>query len=276
MFKALAKDRLSQIALIGFILLTIWWLILNIFPSSDSAKYLFGAIYGSTMSLYGGLVGIYVSGQWGGNKSVMGKAIIFLSLGLLAQAFGQLANSAYNIILQVETVYPGLADIGYFGNIPLYTIGIFLLAQASGAKISLKQLSSKLFALILPCLLLVATYLLFLQHYEFDWSQPLLILLDFGYPLGQAFYVSIAVLTYILSKDLLGGMMKRIIFMILAAFVIQYFSDFSFLLTNSQGNYFVGGFVDYLYLLSYTLMALSIFELRLAALKIRNSEATPQ
>lgn len=274
MLKSLSRDKFSLAALIFFFVLSLWWLFINLIPTSDFNKYIFGAVYGPFMSLYGGVVGLYVSKQWGSLRSVMGKAIIFLSLGLLAESFGQLANSAYNVILHVETVYPGIADIGYFGNIPLYIAGIFFLAHVSGVRFNLRSVTSAAFAFLIPCLLLATSYFFFLRNYQFDWAQPLTIFLDFGYPLGQALYISLAVITYMLSKNLLGGMMKKIILMIVAGFVIQYLADFSFLYTNSHNQYFVGGFVDYLYLLSYTIMVLSLLELRQAAIKIRTPDIT--
>ena len=54
--------------------------------------------------------------------------------------------------------------------------------------------------------------------------------------------------------------MKRPILFIIAALIFQYFSDFLFLFTNSHGQYTVGGLVDYLYLISYTLMALGLLQ----------------
>ena len=89
--------------------------------------------------------------------------------------------------------------------------------------------------------MLAVGYFLFLQGYEFDWSDPLKVFLDFGYPFGQAIYVSIAILTYLLSRGILGGIMKGKILFILFALCMQFLSDYTFLYQSSKGTWSVGG-----------------------------------
>ncbi|MBI3282862.1 hypothetical protein HYZ70_02190 [Candidatus Curtissbacteria bacterium] len=272
MIGTIKKDRSAQLAIGAFILLTIWWILLFLSGSRTGfPNYLFGAVYGPFMSLYGGILGLKISKQWGGFKSLMGKAIIVLSLGLLAESFGQIVFSFYNIFLHVEIPYPSLADIGFFGNIPLYLFGILLLAKASGVRVSLRSFTSQVQAILFPLAMLVISYILFLQNYEFDWTQPIKIFLDFGYPFGQALYVSIAILTYSLSRKLLGGIMRsRIIFLILA-FCAQYLADFNFLYQNSKQTWYNGGYGDYLYLVAYMIMALGLLQLKMTLLKLSKS-----
>jgi len=255
-----------------FVLVTVWWIALNLSGEQGGFdNYLFGAVYGTTVSLFGGIVGLVAAKQWGGWKSLMGRAIMFLSFGLLAEFFGQTVNSCYNLILGVEILYPSLGDVGFFGNIPFYLIGIILLAMASGVKISLKSFYSQIQAVIFPVTLLFFSYMLFLRGYEFDWSKPLTIFLDFGYPLGQALYVSVALLTYSLSRKVLGGIMRNQITFLLVAFVAQYLADSTFLFYNANGMYYVGNIVDYLYFVSYTLMTLGLIKLRMTAQSLRRS-----
>ena len=103
---------------------------------------------------------------------------------------------------------------------------------------------------------------MFLQKYEFDWGQPLKIFLDFGYPFGQAIYVSLALLTYTLSKSVLGGIMKKKILFILFAFLMQYVADYNFLFQSSRGTWANGGYGDFLYFLAYFLMTLGLLNLQ--------------
>ena len=144
---------------------------------------------------------------------------------------------------------------------PLYTYGVLLLAQASGVKIKLQSYGSKVQAIFIPIIMLVIGYMLFLQGYKFDWSNPIKIFLDFGYPLGQAIYVSIALLTYFLSKGMLGGVMKNRILFIVFALVIQFLSDYTFLYQSNRGLYQVGGINDYMYLVAYFLMTFALLGL---------------
>lgn len=251
----------TKIAWSLFSILTIWWILLYASGIRENFhNYLFGAMYG-VMALIGGIWGLRISKDWGGSKSVMGKAIIFLSLGLLAQEFGQIVFSYYNIFLNVEVPYPSIADLGFFINIPLYLYGGILLIKASGGRLSIRSITSQLQAIGIPLLMLVVSYYFFLQGYEFEPSSLLKTFLDFGYPLGQAMYVSVAILAYSLSRKMLGGIMKPKILLLIIAFIYQYAADFNFLYQSSTGTWYNGGYGDYLYLLAYFLMTLGILNL---------------
>lgn len=272
MIQSLKKEWRTQVAVAFFILLTAWWVTLNLSGVKESFhNYIFGAAYG-LMAMLGGVWAIDIARKWGMTKSVMGRAILALSLGLLAEEFGQIVFSFYNIFLHVEIPYPSFADIGFFGNIPLYIVGIMLLAKAAGIQFTLKKNFHKLQIVLLPAIMLIFSYVLFLQNYEFDWSNLLRIFLDFGYPLGQAIYVSIALLIYSLSKNILGGIMKSRILFLLIAFVAQYIADFNFLFQNSRGTWLNGGYGDYLYLMAYFLMTLGLLQLNTVLGKLRNRD----
>jgi hypothetical protein len=266
MLEGVKKDRFTQIAVLTFALLTAWWVIL--FTSGSKAgtsNLLFGAVYGPFMSLYGGVLGLLAARMWGGWKSLFGKAITILSIGLLAEFLGQTVFSFYNIVLHVEIPYPSLADLGFFGNIPFYLLGIFLLAHVSGAKFDFRTFISQPIAIIIPGAMLSFSYYLFLKSYRVDWSSPLTLFLDFAYPLGQALYVSFAIVTYGLSRKILGGEMRNKILLLIAAFVAQFLADFNFLFQNANKTWYNGGYGDYLYLVAYFLMTIGLLQLRLAA-----------
>jgi hypothetical protein len=192
----------------------------------------------------------------------MGRAILAFAIGLLLQTFGQTVFSFYNLVSQVEIPYPSLADLGFFGSIPLYVYGTLMLAKASGVNVSLKTFSSKIQAIVIPLVLLGFSYSLFLRGYEFDWSSPLRVFLDFGYPLGQAFYVSLALLAYLLTKKTLGGIMKNKVLFILIALVVQYVADYNFLTQAYAGTWQNGGYGDLIYLTAYLFMAIGLIQLK--------------
>ena len=263
----------GKILVVIFVLLTIWWIFLNVNGLHDQQQnYFFGASYG-LIALLGGLWGLTISEKWGGLKSTMGRGILALSLGLLFQEYGQLVFSYYNIFLHVEVPYPSLADIGFFGTIPMYIIGIFYLGRASGIKFSMKNFSSKLQMFIVPLVMLVLSYFLFLREYEFDWTNPLRVFLDFGYPMGQAVYVSIALLVYSLSQKILGGTMRHRIFFIIIAFIVQYLADYNFLYQSSRGTWLNAGYGDYIYLIAYFALALGLLHLETAYSKFGQRQA---
>lgn len=261
--EAIEDQWAAKIAVIFFFLLSLWWIYLNFFANDpdNSQKQLFAATYG-LMALWGAVWGLIISRRWGGFYSVMGRAIIFFSFGLFAQEFGQLAYSYYIYFLQIEVPYPSIGDMGYFSSIIFYTLGVLFLAKASGVKISFKSVSHVMQAVIIPLILLAASYFVFLSDYEFDWTQPLKIFLDFGYPFGQAIYISLAFVTYLLSRKVLGGMMRSRILFILFALLVQYIADYSFLYLSNKGLWKVGELNDYTYLIAYLFMGLALFQLK--------------
>jgi hypothetical protein len=262
----------KKLIIVVFFFLTLWSLYINFLTPEDSFDhYLFGAVYG-IIALWGGLGGLLIAKKWGGWSSVMGKAIILLSCGLLAQEFGQLVFSYYNIYAHIEVPYPSLADVGFMGSIFFYAAGMIMLGKAAGISYSLKKVSGKLQVILIPLAMLIVSYSLFLTKYEFDWSSPLTIFLDFAYPLGPAIYISFAIFTYTLSNKFLGGIMKKKILFIIFAFVAQFVCDYNFLFQSSRGTWVNGGYGDYLYLVAYFLMAVGMFRLAdiLAEVKIRS------
>lgn len=265
MVEVVKREWVARVAVGFFVVTTVWWVALFLSGVQQTFyNYLFGATYG-LMALWGGAWGLLIAKKWGGFSSVIGQAIIGLSLGLLAQEFGQVVFSFYNLFLGVEIPYPSLADVGFFGSIPLYIVGIYLLAKASGTRFSLRAAVSKLQVAIIPILMLTLSYIFFLRDYEFNVGDPLKIFLDFGYPMGQALYISIAILTYTLSRRLLGGIMRSKILFLVVAFVVQYLADYNFLFQSSRGTWVNGGYGDYVYLVAYFLMTLGLIQFKTVA-----------
>ena len=268
------KNKKVAVVLSIFLAFCVWWPLLH-FGHRENTNHIldwFAATYG-IVALLGGLWGISISKKWGGGKSIIGRAVLMFSIGLLAQEFGQLAYAYYAIVKVVEVPYPSFGDIGYFGSVLFYIYGAILLTKAVGVKFSLKKLGNKALALLLPLLLLVTSYLFFLRDYQANWHHPLTVLLDFGYPLGQAIYIAIAILAFVLSRKLLGGVMRSKILFIIFALCAQYAADFNFLYQASKTTWITAGYGDMLYLLSYMVMTLALLNISVQSLKIQQRAA---
>ena len=273
--KNILRQKTTIFALIIFGLFTCVWIYLRlIVEATYIQREIIGATYG-IMALYGGIVGLFVSKKWGGFKSYLGKAIIMLSLGLLAQEFGQIAYTVLGQLLPKGDIpYPSIGDIGYMGSVVLYIYGVWMLAKTAGIHISIKSLASKIQVVLIPGLILSASYIAFLSHYQFDWSKPLVIFLDFGYPLGQSVYIAIAILVFTLSRRLLGGLMKPVIWFLIIALGVQYMADYMFLYTHAKGTWKAAGLNDYTYFVAYFMMTLSLIAFN--QIKIGNSTKTEE
>ncbi|HBE90796.1 MAG: hypothetical protein A3E37_02815 [Candidatus Andersenbacteria bacterium RIFCSPHIGHO2_12_FULL_46_9] len=262
---------IARFILSVFIVLSLWWVTIYWRDlTSGFENNAFTLIY-PWISLIGGVVGLLISNKWGGLKSIIGRSLFVLSLGLLAQTFGQAAYAYYIYVLGIEVPYPSMGDVGYFGSVIFYLYGVLLLARVLRVNFSLRSLVGQAQAIIIPLILLGLSYILFLRGYEFDWSQPLKVFLDLGYPFGQAIYVSIATIAFLASRKALGGMMREPMSFLLVALIVQYFSDFIFLYEASNEQWYVGGVNDYMYFVSYCLMAIGLIQLGVTFKKIDES-----
>lgn len=243
-----------------FVLLSVWWLLLQttLLPSPFSSKEAFSVTYG-LVALFGGITGIFISKQFDGLHSTIGKVTFFLSLGILAQEFGQLSYNFQLFYLHTEVPYPSIGDIGYFGSIFLYIHAIWLLMRTFSD--SIKSKGMKMLAMLVMVIILGVSYYIFLRDYAFSEVPLLTALLDFGYPLGQSIYVALALITYLFARNQLGGILKNKVLLLLLALAIQYLADFMFLYQNHQGTWEVAGINEYTYLVAYFFMTLALINL---------------
>jgi len=257
------RDAVAKFLTFAFIALAIFWVWIQTTGSQQGMlNNSFGAAY-PLISLIGGLYGLFsVSKQWGGFKSLIGKGIIFLSLGLLAEVFGQWAWSYFTIIQNIEVPYPSIADLGYFMIVPFYAYAMYNFARASGIKLGLKNTVGKAQAIVIPLLMVSVAFWLFLRDVEVDPSNYLRAFLDFGYPGLEAIAISIGILTYTLSRGVLGGVMRSKVLFIVFALAAQYVTDYLFLYQVGTEVYYNAGIVDLMYTISVFLMALGIISLK--------------
>ena len=268
--KSLLKYKSFQLVTLLFVVIAMWRLVLLCFtvPNIDIQIQIWAASY-QVVAWVGALIGLFFARSWGGYKSVVGRAALAFSIGLLLQSFGQSVFSYY-FYTGAAAPYPSLADLGFFGSIPFYAYGMLMLAKASGAHLSLKSFSKKIQIFLILTIMLLISYIVFLRGYQLDPTQPLKTFLDFGYPLGDAIYVSIALLTFSLSRNFLGGIMKKPVLFLVFALVFQYVTDFTFLYQSSHGTFVGGGINDCMYFTSYFIMALSLVQLRITFDKIKS------
>lgn len=268
MFANPLKNKVTYLFLLAFAVVAAWWL--QIFASGTvetDQNYLFGLLY-AFIALGGGVYGLVISKRWGGFKSAVGRGIIFFSLGLLGEWFGQTVWSYYNLVARVEVPYPSIADLGYFSIIPFYALGMLSFAKAAGAKFSLRSIRGKLVLILVPLVAVGVSYFLFLRNLEVDLSSPIRTFLDFGYPLGEAITISIALITLQLSRGVLGGLMRTRILYLIFALVVQYLTDYTFLYRVAAETYYNADIVDLMYATSFTIMAIG-----LSSLKVLNTNS---
>lgn len=236
------------------------------------------------IAFFGGVFGLLAAKKWGGFKSVFGRSISFFSMGLLTQAVGQFIYIYYAYVLKNPNPYPSPADIFFFATIPLYIAALLSLSKALAVKFQKANILGKLAAIIIPISLLGVSYKVFLSGYERCFvddstlenicASPVQIFLDYAYPLGGAIYIAIAVLVFVLSLKLLGGVMRNKILLVLLGLLTQFTAEFHYLYLTYHEKLVIGELNDALYLTAYFLIAISIIRLGGVIDRLMSGEAT--
>jgi hypothetical protein len=254
------KNKTQIAVTVLFLAYVGWWLSFQrVVTHQGLTVQWFGGTYG-VMALIGSVVGFRAAHKWGGFATVLGKALTFFSLGLLMQEAGQLIYTYYIYGAKIQIPYPSWGDVAYFGSVLLYITAAFYLTRAAGARFSLKDVKNRVIAFVVPIALLVASYSIFLYHHQYDFHHPLTVFLDFGYPMGQASYIAIAITAYLLSRKMLGGVMRTGILLVILALFIQYISDFTFVYQSNRGTYLSGKYDDLFYLIAYFAMTTAMIK----------------
>lgn len=253
------KIALFLSILLFFIYLIWWiWLALKIPPESD-IRNSFSLTYG-ILAGYGGVIGFIIASKWGGFKSYVGKSLIFFAFGLLCQFLGQNAYSIQFMIDHVQDAYPSYGEIFFLASIPSYILGVWYIGKAAGSGVSLKRLKYKIISVIFPLAMVVISYYMFIHGTSMQGQSTIAVILNFVYPIGQAVFVSMAIMAYLLSGKVLGGVMKRRVIFILFSLVFQYAADSTFLYKTINGTWYHSDFSEFMFAMSYSLMTFAFLD----------------
>ncbi len=210
------------------------------------------------LPLTGGIIGLRNSFHWGGLKSVVGRSSLALSLGLIAWSGGMIIWNYFLFFTTVEVPYPSWADAIFILSWPLWTYGIWKLSEAIGARFALRKVS-KSFAVLPITIILLSIYLLvYVARGGITYNNPLKLFFDLFYPLGDIVILTATTSAYFLSRNFLGGMYRVPILTLLSGFVLNYFSDFLFSYTTTNGTYYNGHFVDFLFTTTMFVLSISL------------------
>ncbi|MDB5184184.1 MAG: hypothetical protein JWO07_865 [Candidatus Saccharibacteria bacterium] len=249
------KNKLQIFITVVFLAYFVWWLSFqsSLTDQGPSTQW-FGSTYG-VMALIASLIGFIASRKWGGFKTVLGKALLFISIALFLQEAGQLIYAYYIYVGNIQIPYPSWGDVAYYGSALSYVVGAFFLAKSVSFGTLFKASKFKFVPFIVPIIMLGISSFFFLYNHQYDFSNTLTVFLDFGYPITEAVYVSLALIAYLSSSKLLGGLMKSALLIMMFGFVVQYAADFSFLYASSRDSYLAGNGVDLTFLVAYFVAA---------------------
>lgn len=253
-------NYLHIITVIVSVLFSLVWLIIN-FTGISSNEYIRNLYTDSywVIALFGGVSGILASKQWGGRSSSVGNFILFLSLGLILQAFGQIIYAIYFLLLHVDVPYPSLGDVAYLSSVFAYVASTWYLARVLGVLGLIRKTPTKLFLLIIPLIILFISYRIFI--WDYDWTDWYLfkLVMDFGQPLAQVIYISVVFVTLSCSWKKIGGVMRSAIILVMLAFFLQYVSDFYYAYRATYGGWKPAYISDLMYVFTYFVTSQSIY-----------------
>jgi len=243
-------------------IMLVYWVGIVLSDITDLPVNLYYSVGITLVAFAGGVMGIFLSKKWGGRKSAVGTAILFISLGTTVWSIGSFIWSFYNLALNLEVPYPSLADIGYISAIPLWIVGIFYLSKATGAGVSIRKIGGRVLLVLLPVIASISSYyLLFVvaRDSSFDWDGGVLkVFFDLAYPVGDWIVLTFAFLIWGLSLKYLGGKYRWPVFIILLGFLTMFLADFSFSYTTTVGTYYNGSYPDFLFALAMFLLGFGI------------------
>lgn len=253
--------------IVGYYLLTvIYWAVAYFGGVRDSQlNYVYQFVFG-LIPLIGGIFGILTAKKWGSASSKLGRALLFVSYGLISWGLGQMVWSYYTIFGIDSVPYPSFADLGYVLAVPFWLVGMVNLSKATGAKFGLKKGWAKILTVLLPLTIAVISYYLLIVvarggalFPEIETSLHFAkVVLDILYPMGDVLILTVSLLVFGLSAAYLGGKYRHAIYALLSGFVVMYFADFSFSYTTNAETYFNGHWVDLLFPTAMALMAFGV------------------
>lgn len=234
-----------------YVSLLIWWLIIFSFGIKDTPFNIAFAFAYGLIPIFGGIFGIFKAKKWGMLKSSMGKALLFLSSGLITWGIGEMIWSYYNFFLKVEVPYPSWADASFIVSWPLWSLGVLFLSYATGARFGLKSINGKLLLIGIPIIAFIVSYYLLIivaRQGSFELGGGFLkIFFDIAYPVWDVVIITMALIIYGLSFKYLGGRFKWPVIITLLGFFINYFADFGFSYTTTIETHYNGNWVDLLF-----------------------------
>lgn len=245
--------------LILYLLYSSVWFLFQLVPVENKFYY---DLYTDSYALIAAvsfIIGYLSSKKWGGLGSLFGKALFFLSFSLLFQFLGQGSYAVYHYVFHVENPYPSFGDVFYISSTLLYIYAAFLMAKTLGFYYTVQTKLVKIVVFFLPLLILSLTFYLFLADYDYSDLLSITTFLDFAYPTLGAVFIIMSLLAFVSSKQILGGKLVYVIFMLLVAFVTQYLADTVWLYQSIHETWSPVGITDILYVTTYFIMGASMF-----------------
>lgn len=241
------------------------WLYLRVGDISDVS--LLGNYFALSLSvtpLLAGCFGFRIAQGWGGMKSLLGKAILALSAGLVLWSLGNFTWAYYNLVQHVAAPYPSLADVGYGSGVLFWILSTIYIGRAVGVPLLIKK-SPKLkwIAATFALISIVLSYYLLITvarggDLGFQTTDLLKVFFDLYYPLTDVCSLLIILSVVIVSGRYIGGLLRQPVLLILFGVLASYIFDLTFSYATTKETYSNGQFTDVFLLVGTVALSFSI------------------
>lgn len=243
--------RSTSFLIAFYIPLLVWCISLNLDGSKTTMS---NALYGLSYALLpviAGVFGINSAYKWGGVKSSMGKALFYLSFGLITWGIGNIIWAFYVIALHVEVPYPSLADALYMVSWPLWGTGIYHISRAAGITFQIRKKSTIVQIITLPILMIIFSFYLIINVARsgilLDNGDLFKAFFDLGYPFLDAVLVAEIFLMFGLTFKQVQKRYRAPLLILVMGILTNYVADFVFSYTTTKGLFFDGSYYDMLF-----------------------------
>lgn len=260
---------LSVIFILLFSALLVYWFYVNFLTNNEDLAYIFTSVY-CTVAFVGGILGLICANSWGGSSSKIGKALLFLSFGLLFQFAFQISYSVYYFVLGIENPYPSLGDVFYvLGNLTfllgvtkLYTV----LFQQNATSKPIRTVGFLISTgLVITYITLYIKYVYSPEVFQIDSTKAIIVFLidALTVAINTAMFYLIAN-SFVISLKYMGGLLRGPVLILLASVLLFYVADVEYTISEGLGNWKPAGIDDLLLFLAYSAVVVGIIRFKKA------------
>ena len=246
-----------------------YWVYVNFLAYNEDLAYVFTSVY-CTIAFVGGTLGLKSAKYWGGSSSKIGKALLFLSFGLIFQFAFQISYSIYYFVLGIENPYPSVGDIFYvlgnltflLGIIKLYTV----LFQQNTASYNVRLLGFLIsVGLVITYITLYIKYVYSPEVFQIDSTKAIIVFLidAITVTINTAMFYLIAN-SFVISLKYMGGILRGPVLILLTSVLLFYVADIGYTISDGLGNWKPAGIDDFLLFMAYTAVGIGIIKFKKA------------
>lgn len=200
------------------------------------------------------IAGIYTLKKYG-IKSIHGKTILFLTIGVGLLFTGEMIWTFFELYLNIDP-YPSIADIFYLLAYPFFFYGILNQLKLGKIDWNKKNISISIFMLVLLSIVTIYYGIYYAYDVESSFSENLV---GISYGVGDLILLAATILIINLSLEFKGGVLSKAWILFGIGIYITWIADIAYAIYWEPYDELVWFFrqIDYLWIAGYLFMAYS-------------------